>query len=59
MREKIEVVTVVWRGGDGDGGGDSGVVGVEVGVGCEEVVSRAEGDGCCYERTGGEWRTSS
>lgn len=53
MREKIEVVTVVWRGGDG------GVVGVEVGVGCEEVVSRAEGDGCCYERTGGEWRTSS
>lgn len=55
-------------GGDGDCGssgvvGDGGVVVVEVevgvGVGVEEVVSRAEGDGCCYERTGGEWRTSS
>lgn len=62
MREKIEVVMVVWRDGGGDGNvGDGGVVEVEVevGVGGEEVVSRAEGDGCCYERTGGEWRTSS
>lgn len=50
MGEKVVVVVVVvaavvvWCGG---------------GVGVEEVVSRAEGDGCCYGRSGGWWRTSS
>lgn len=51
----VVMAMVVWCdvGGSGVGVGVGVVVVVVVGVGVEEeeVVSRAEGDGCCYGRS--------